>query len=105
MMILALTFALLEINITDFTYPIFGHSLYFNLLLLFLSIKMRFCLWHQILIGNMIFAITLEWIDVNFSIFEEIITFVQIILSVSTISAILSLFYLNKHGIFEKTSP
>lgn len=58
-------------SFTNFLYPLIGHSLLFDFLLLALSKAFRYCLWHRILIYNMIFNISLEWVYVNIPVFQD----------------------------------
>ena len=52
-------------GITNWFYPLIGHSLVFDMLLLFFSYKFKFCKWHRILVYDMIINILLEWVSVN----------------------------------------
>lgn len=62
---------ILGTSFTNFLYPLIGHSLLFDFLLLALSKALKYCLWHRILIYNMIFNISLEWIYVNIPVFQD----------------------------------
>lgn len=53
------------LNLTNMLYPIFGHSIMFDLLLLYMSYSFKFCSWHRILIFSMIYNISVEWVLVN----------------------------------------
>lgn len=52
-------------SITNWLYPILGHSLSWDLFLLAFSRMFRFCIWHRLLIYSMIFNICVEWVTVN----------------------------------------
>lgn len=52
-------------GITNWFYPIIGHSVVFDLLLLFFSYKLKFCKWHRILVYDMIVNVVLEWVSIN----------------------------------------
>ena len=56
---------MLGVSIYNLTYPIFGHSLFIDIIMLFFSLKFRFCRWHQALPINLIFIISIEWFSVN----------------------------------------
>lgn len=51
---------------SGWVYPLLGHSLIYDCMLLVLSFILRFCLWHKLLIANLIFNIVVEWLLVNF---------------------------------------
>lgn len=57
-----------EARVTNWLYPIIGHSVVFDLFLLFFSYKFKFCKWHHILVYDMLINILLEWVSVNFPI-------------------------------------
>lgn len=50
---------------TDYLYPFIGHSLVFDILLYILSIAFKLCVWHRLLVINMVINAILEWITVN----------------------------------------
>lgn len=96
--LISLIFALFDRDISSFTYAIFGHSLYFDLLLLLLSVKMRFCFWHRLLIINMIIIITIEWIDINFNLISSSLCYIQSLLLLTCSSIIGAAILKYKHG-------
>lgn len=55
-------------SFTNFLYPIIGHSVAYDILLLVLSRMFAFCAWHRLLIYSMLYNIFIEWITVNFNI-------------------------------------
>lgn len=58
-------------SFTNYLYPIIGHSVLYDVILLILSRLFKFCLWHRILIYNMILNIVLEWFYVNIPSLQE----------------------------------
>lgn len=52
-------------SITNWLYPILGHTLSWDLFLLAFSRMFRFCIWHRLLIYSMIFNICVERVTVN----------------------------------------
>ena len=56
------------IDFTNIVYPIFGHSVSFDLLLLVLSFVFRYCLWHRLLIYSLLFNIVVEFVLINFDV-------------------------------------
>lgn len=87
--VVELIFYLLHISVCSYIYPIFGHSLYFNILLLILAETFKFCMWNKILIHNLILIIIMEWISVNV-IHINAYLYIYLILSISTITMIVS---------------
>lgn len=49
--------------LSRYLYVFLGYSFYYILHLYFLSKKQRFCLWHRILLTNMCFTLSLEFLD------------------------------------------
>lgn len=94
--IIGLVCSLLHVNISNYTYPIFGHSLYFDILLLYISFKLNLCSWHRVLIYNMILIISLEWMYVNTLNVGSLI-YVQSLLLASCLSILISAYlFINK---------
>lgn len=86
-------------SITNWLYPLIGHSLAFDLLLLSLSRMFRFCLWHRLLIYSMIMNISFEWISVNFDIsnmIDDIMNTTLVLTIVFIISSIISRKYIKE---------
>lgn len=76
-------------------YPVIGHSIAFDVLLLFLSKSFRFCAWHRLLIYNLIANIIAEWICVNIDVslyMNRIMISLSIISGLFVIAAIASRF-------------
>jgi len=46
--------------IKDFAYTFIGQSFYINIILFILSLNLRFCLWHRILIVSMSLVLSIE---------------------------------------------
>ena len=52
------------IDISEKTYTFFGQSFFTNAIILLLSYKFRFCLWHRILIYSMTFTLFTETLNI-----------------------------------------
>jgi len=50
-------------------YYFIGHSIIFDIFLVYASFKLRLCLWHKILSFNLLLIILIEWINVKFNIY------------------------------------
>lgn len=88
-----------EYTISTFFDPIFGYSLIIGIFLIGLSYEKKFCCWHRMLIGNMIFNSTLVFFDaLNYPIHVLIFIFT----SVSAFTLLLSILMLYKNGWFTK---
>jgi hypothetical protein len=72
-----------------FTYCLFGHSLIFDVFLLYCGYKASLCLWHKLLSINLIIIMFMEW---SCDIFN-IGTLSIIIFNIATVNTILALFY------------
>ena len=103
-MAINLILALSHISIVNMTYPIFGHSLMVDVIMLLFSQKLKFCTWHRLLLINMIFAIMMEWIWVNFNIISSGIFYVHLLLTITCITILTAAISFYKYGIFEVTS-
>lgn len=77
-------------SISNWLYPILGHSLAWDLFLLAFSKMFRFCIWHRLLIYSMMFNVSVEWFMVNMDIPIEHNTVVHIVLAVTLIAIIAS---------------
>lgn len=73
---------------TNWLYPIIGHSIIYDLMLLIFSYKLKFCLWHRILIWDMILNIVFEWICVNIHI-SEVVHFFMVISLLSVVCSVI----------------
>lgn len=100
--LLALYMSILDISISKFTYPIFGHSLLIDICFLIMSYKMHFCFWHKLLIYNLIAIILIEWIDVNIFSFEYMI-YIRTLLALSCYSILTSIILYFRYGWFKKS--
>lgn len=88
-------------SITNWLYPIIGHSLACDLLVLAFSRMFRFCIWHRILIYSMIFNISIEWITVNFDIYAIYDTIMDVVVIMTLLSIISSIILRFKLGCTE----
>lgn len=88
-------------DLTNWLYPILGHSILFDLLLLRFSRMFEFRIWHRLLIYSMLFNISIEWLYVNFDIPIKYDMVVGIILAITLILIILSLILRFKIGCTE----
>ena len=77
-------------SVTNWFYPVFGHSLIFDILLLYFSRVFKFCAWHRLLIWNLILNITTEWVIINFNLNNYLHIIMDISLLVSIFLCVLS---------------
>lgn len=89
----------LRFNISDYSYTFIGQSFYLNVLILLLSIKFRFCVWHRLLIYNMSFCLLLETIH-NYGI--NISNHIYIVVLSTIITIFMAIILFIKHGTFNK---
>ena len=54
----------LNVKVSEYSYTLLGHSLYLDIILLILSLKFKFCLWHQILILSSSFYLIVETLNI-----------------------------------------
>ena len=99
---LAFVFELLEMSIFNVLSPLFGCSLFMAICFYFISKLLRFCLWHRILIINLIVISVITFVNINIYRFQNIIV-IQTCLLVSCISIITSLILYLKYGCFKHT--
>lgn len=85
--------------ISDSLYPIFGHGLLVDVLLLVLSYLFRFCTWHRILIYSMMINVTLEFLQNNGVFFSDSFC---ISLTITITSLVLSTILYYKNGCYIK---
>lgn len=90
-------------DISCLLYPAFGHSIYVNLLMLRISMKMHFCLWYRVLIMNLIFVNVVEWLDVNFQLFPDAIRYITMIMVITLICVVISIILYRANGCFKGT--
>jgi len=76
-------------------YPFIGQSVYFNILILFLSYKYKFCSWHRILIFSQSVVLIMELLN-NYGLKINYYAYICIILIVSALFLSTLLFYF--HG-------
>lgn len=95
--------ALFNINVNDYAYTIFGHSILYNSVLLALSYAFRFCSWHRVIIMNLIAINVFEWIDVNIYSFNALTYVLSIVLALMTSSLVAAYLY-QRHGVFTKAA-
>jgi len=86
-------------NISYYSYTFLGQSFYLNLLVLLLSFKFRFCIWHRLLIYNMSFCLSLETIH-NYGV--NVSNHIYIVVSVTVITIFMAIVIYIKHGTFNK---
>ena len=87
-------------SIFKFIYPIIGQSFYVDILVLLLSFKLKFCIWHRILIANMMLCLAIETLT-NYNIYIKNDVYIMIISTIITI--FMSLLIFRKHGTFGTT--
>lgn len=83
--------------IFKYVYPFIGQSFYINILVLSLSFKFRFCLWHRLLIYNMSLCLLLETLY-NYGLSINNYAYIVIITTIITIFIAILIF--RKHGTF-----
>ena len=87
----------IRINVSTYLYTYIGHSFYVDIILILLSIVFRFCLWHRLLIGNMMLCLAIETLT-NYNIYIKNDVYIMIISTIITIFIALLIF--RKHGTF-----
>ena len=86
-----------RINVSTYLYTYIGHSFYVDILVLLLSLKLRFCVWHRLLIANMMLCLGIETLT-NYNIYIKNDVYIMIISTIITIFIALLIF--RKHGTF-----
>ena len=81
----------------NYIYTFFGQSFYINVLVLSLSFKFRFCIWHRLLIYNMSLCLLLETLY-NYGLSINNYAYIVIITTIITIFIAILIF--RKHGTF-----
>lgn len=89
-----------HINVSDYLYTYIGHSFYVDIVVLLLSLKLKFCVWHRILIANMMICLAIETLT-NYNIYIKNDVYIMIISTIITIFMALLIF--RKHGTFGTT--
>ena len=95
--------ALFNVYTNECVSTIYGHSILYNFMLLILSKAFHFCMWHRVIILDLILINAIEWIDRNLYSFTAISYIWILILLLLTSSLIASLLYL-KYGCFKHTA-
>ena len=83
----------------SYFYTLIGQSFYFNAILFILSINLRFCLWHRILIISMSSVLLMETFY-NFGLTISNYLYICIIISILSLLTSAILYY--KNGCFNK---
>lgn len=89
-----------HINVSAYLYTYIGHSFYVDIVVLLLSLKLKFCVWHRILIANMMICLAIETLT-NHNIYIKNDVYIMIISTIITIFIALLIF--RKHGTFGTT--
>ena len=87
----------IRINVSSYLYTYIGHSFYVDAVFILLSIVFRFCIWHRILIANMMLCLAIETLT-NRNIYIKNDVYIMIISTIITIFIALLIF--RKHGTF-----
>ena len=90
----------IHINVSAYLYTYIGHSFYVDAVFILLSIVFKFCVWHRILIANMMLCLAIETLT-NYNIYIKNDVYIMIISTIITI--FISLFIFRKHGTFSTT--
>ena len=90
----------IRINVSTYLYTYIGHSFYVDIVLILLSIVFRFCVWHRILIANMMLCLAIETLT-NHNVYIKNDMYIMIISTIITI--FMSLLIFRKHGTFGTT--
>ena len=87
-----------KFSITNWLYPLFGFSVLWGILMLLLSIVFKFCIWHRLLIYNIIFNSLCEFISVNSILDFDCDTYMGFVSVVSSMFLLLSIVTRFKFG-------
>lgn len=87
----------IRINVSTYLYTYIGHSFYIDIVLILLSIVFRFCIWHRILIANMMLCLAIETLT-NYNVYIKNDMYIMIISTIITIFIAVLIF--RKHGTF-----
>ena len=90
----------IRINVSTYLYTYIGHSFYVDAVFILLSIVFRFCVWHRILIANMVLCLAIETLT-NHNVYIKNDMYIMIISTIITI--FMSLLIFRKHGTFGTT--
>ena len=86
-----------RINVSDYSYTYIGHSFYVDAVFILLSIVFKFCVWHRLLIANMMLCLVIETLT-NHNIYIKNDVYIMIISTIITI--FIALITFRKHGTF-----
>ena len=102
--IVSFIFALFNISIiiNILSYP-FSSPIATCLLLFIFSKLFKFCIWHRILISNLLLIAIFSWINSLYKICSDL-TILWIILLIASISSLLSLIIYSQYGCFRNSS-
>ena len=89
-----------RINVSSYSYTYIGHSFYVDAVFILLSIVFRFCVWHRILIANMMLCLAIETLT-NHNVYIKNDMYIMIISTIITIFIAVLIF--RKHGTFGTT--
>lgn len=95
--------ALYDIDITRSVSTIYGHSIFYNSMLLVLSRAFHFCFWHRVIISNLIVINLIEWIDKNLFSFDPL-QYVWMLIILLLISSLLSALLYLRYGCFRRVA-
>lgn len=91
-----------KISISNYTFDIFGGSIYLGLVCFFGSYIYGYGAWHKVLSASMIIAYFLEWADLNWFKIPNIIFILQGLFIFSSLMAIILFSYSLKVKISNK---
>lgn len=94
---------LCHVKNSDLEYSLLGHSMILNLTILLGSLFFRFCLWHRILIFNLLLVNLLEWTNNRWWHFSGTSS-VRLVLLLLTTGILISTILYFKHGCFKTTT-
>ena len=86
-----------RINVSTYLYTYIGHSFYVDAVFILLSIVFKFCVWHRLLIVNMMLCLAIETLT-NYNIYIKNYVYIMIISTIITI--FIALITFRKHGTF-----
>ena len=90
----------IRINVSTYLYTYIGQSFYVDAVFILLSVVFRFCIWHRILIANMMLCLAIETLT-NYNIYIKNDVYIMIISTIITI--FISVLIFRKHGTFGTT--
>lgn len=88
MLTIGLVFLIYDITLYKFITPLFGCSFFMSMKEFCFSWKYKFCLWHQLLLLNLIIISLIAFIKA-FDVFQDLIS-IRILLLINVISILLS---------------